>query len=60
MTNQPAIEGTQSSYGKGTVYTVLDIPSMKSKYASKKFKGSYREVEKFLAYYERLCNLNLM
>ena len=55
MTNQPAMEGTQASYGKGTVYTVLDMPPMKSKYAPKKFKGSYREVEKFLAHYERLC-----
>lgn len=45
----------QTSGGKVVVYTVLDMPPVKSKYAPKKFKGSYKEVEKFLAHYERLC-----
>ena len=55
MTAKTGAEDNQVSYGKGTVYTVLDMPPSKSKYAPKKFKGSYREVEKFLAHYERLC-----
>lgn len=35
--------------------SVLDMPAPRTKYAPKKFKGHYSEIESFLTSYERLC-----
>lgn len=40
----------------GVVLSVVDMPAPKTKYAPKKFKGHYSEIERFLETYERLCN----